>query len=148
MNWLQRTLMAFREVSNWFYVRRIIREAKKTERWKEFDLRLGYVGQVYTVVSLRKEDMGEEEMVQKMKVVEKIEPVGKYLDSLGLSEVIYPEIVSIPESRSWLVIFWPLNNYFSLWRLIFWILSLSFLTYIIVHFQIFSVISNTISSWI
>jgi hypothetical protein len=144
MNWLQRTLMAIREVSNWFYVRRTVREGKKSEQWKEFGLRTGYVGQVYTVISLRKEDMGEEEMVQRMKVVEKIEPIGKYLDSLGLSEVIYPEIVFIPNTRSWLVVFWPLQQYFSMWRLIFWILGLSLFTYFAVKWQIF----QTIASWI
>jgi hypothetical protein len=144
MNWLQRTLMAIREVSNWFYVRRTVREGKKSEQWKEFGLRTGYVGQVYTVISLRKEDMGEEEMVQRMKVVEKIEPIGKYLDSLGLSEVIYPEIVFIPNTRSWLVVFWPLQQYFSMWRLIFWILGLSLFTYFAIKWQIF----QTIASWI
>lgn len=144
MNWLQRTLMAIREVSNWLYVRRIIKTAKKTERWKEFDLRAGYVGQVYTVVSLKKEDMGEEEMVQRMRVVEKMEPVGKYLDSLGLSEIIYPEIVFIPNSRSWLIIFWPLLNYFSIWKLVAWISLISISAYIISRFQLI----QTIISWL
>lgn len=144
MNWLQRTLMAIREVSNWFYVRRIIKTAKKTEQWKEFDLRAGYVGQVYTVVSLKKEDMGEEEMVQRMRVVEKMEPVGKYLDSLGLSEIIYPEIVFIPNSRSWLIIFWPLLNYFSIWKLVAWISLISISAYIISRFQVI----QTIISWL
>lgn len=144
MNWLQRTLLAIREVSNWFYIRRIIRGERKSERWQEFGLRTGYVGQIYTVISLREEDMGEEEMVQRMRVVEKIEPIGKYLDSLGLSEIIYPEIVFIPNTRSWLVVFWPLNNYFSLWRLIFWILGISLSIYLISKFQLIQLIS----SWI
>jgi hypothetical protein len=144
MNWLQRTLMAIREVSNWFYVRRIIHNNKKSEQWKEFDLRTGYVGQIYTVISLRKEDIGEEEMVQRMRVVEKIEPIGKYLDGLGLSEVIYPEIIFIPNTRSWLVVFWPLQQYFSMWRLIFWLLGLSIVTHFAIKWQVL----QTIASWI
>lgn len=144
MNWLQRTLMSIREVSNWFYIRKIIRKEKKSNQWKELGLRTGYVSQVYTVVSLKEEDMGEEEMVQRMRVVEKIEPIGKYLDSLGLSEILYPEIVFIPNTRSWLVVFWPLNNYFSVWRLIFWIAGISIAAYFISKFQLIQIIA----SWI
>jgi hypothetical protein len=130
MNWLQKTFLAGREISNWFYIRKIIRNSKNEEHWKKFNLRAGYIGQIYTVVNLREEDMGEEENVQRMRVVEKIEPIGKYLDSLGLSEVIYPEIVDIPNTRSWLIVFWPLQQYFSIWRLFFWIIGLGFLIHI------------------
>ncbi len=141
MNWLQRTLLATRELSNWFYIRKIVRKSKKEEVWKNYNLRTGYIGQIYTVVNLRAEDMGEEEMVQRMRVVEKIEPVGKYLDSLGLSEIIYPEIVDIPNTRSWLVIFWPLQQYFSVWRLIFWIIALMSFTYISIKWEVFHMIA-------
>jgi hypothetical protein len=143
MNWLQKTALATREISNWFYIRKIVRKSKNDEVWKNYNLRTGYIGQIYTVVNLRDEDMGEEEMVQRMRVVEKIEPVGKYLDSLGLSEIIYPEIVDIPNTRSWLVIFWPLQQYFSMWRLVFWITGISLATYFITKYNVIS----TIVSW-
>jgi len=74
------------------------------------------------VLSLRKEDMGEEEMVQRMKVMEKIEPMNKYLESLDLSEIIYPEIVKLPETDSWLIVYWPLRNHLSFWRIFFHII--------------------------
>jgi len=123
MNWFQRRIEGWREVSNWFFIRRVIRKNKDTELWKKFDLRTGYVNQIYTVISLRKEDMGEEEMVQRMKVMEKIEPMNRYLESLNLSEVIYPEIVKLPDSQSWLIVYWHLRNYFSFWRLVLQILG-------------------------
>lgn len=126
MNWFQRRRLAWREVLNWFFIRRTIRKNLKNQDWEKFGLRTGYVGQIYTVISLRKEDMGEEEMVQRMKIVQKIEPMNKYLESLDLAEIVYPEIVKLPESRSWLIVYWPLWRFFSLWRLIFQIIAVIF----------------------
>lgn len=134
MNWFQRRRLAIREVINWFFVRKTIKKNKDSEEWEKFGLRNGYVAQIYTVISLRKEDMGEEEMVQRMKVIQRIEPMNKYLESLGLSEIVYPEIVQLPESRSWLIIYWPLWTYFSFWRLIFQIITLSIAIPLILHF--------------
>jgi len=125
MNWFRRRRLAWREVINWFFIRKTIRKNSETPEWKKFGLRTGYVAQIYTVISLRKEDMGEEEMVQRMKVIQKIEPMNKYLESLGLSEIVYPEIVQLPESRSWLIIYWPIWTYFSIWRFIFQVIFLS-----------------------
>lgn len=119
MNWIQRRIQGFREVRNWFFIRKTIKQQKKTQSWEDFGLRNGYVGQIFTVINLRKEDMGEEEMVQRMKVIQKMEPMNRYIESLGLSEIVYPEIVKLPESRSWLVVYWPLWQHFSLWRFIF-----------------------------
>lgn len=124
MNWLQRRIEGWREVSNWFFIRKVIRKNKDSEEWKEHDLRIGYVNQIYTVISLRKEDMGEEEMVQRMKVMERIEPMNNYLAGLNLAEVIYPDIIKLPDTRSWLIVYWPLRNYFSGWRLLIQILML------------------------
>ena len=134
MNWFQRRRLAWREVINWFFIRRTIKKNKGTDEWKKFELRTGYVAQIYTVISLRKEDMGEEDMVQRMKVIQRIEPMNKYLERLGLSEIVYPEIVQLPESRSWLIIYWPLWTYFSIWRFIFQIIFLSIATPIILHY--------------
>lgn len=136
MNWFRKTALATREVLNFFFIRKVIKKNRDTELWKGYNLRTGYVGQIFTVINLRDEDMGEEEMVQRMKIVEKIEPIGKYLDTLGLSEIIYPDIVDIPNTNSWLVIFWPLRKYFSIWRLILWVIGIIFALYLLLHYNI------------
>jgi hypothetical protein len=124
MNWLQRRRLGLYEVRNWFYIRKVIKRNRDTEQWKNLNLRNGWVGQIYTVISLRKEDMGEEGTLQKMRVIERIEPTNKYLESLDLSEIIYPEMVKLEDSRSWLIIYWPLWQHFSIWRLFVQIISL------------------------
>jgi len=118
MNWLQRRRLGLFEIRNWFFVRRTTRKNRGSEQWKKFGLRTGWVGQIYTVISLRKEDMGEDQTLQRMRVIERIEPMNKYLESLGMSEIIYPDMVKLEDTRSWLIIYWPLWNYFSLWRFI------------------------------
>lgn len=123
MNWLQRRREGWRELSNLFFIRKVIRKNKGSEEWKEYNLRLGYLNQIYTVISLRKEDMGEEEMVQRMKVMEKIEPMNNYLAGLNLAEIVYPDIVKLPDTQSWLIVYWPLRNYFSVWRFLLQILA-------------------------
>ncbi len=123
MNWLQRRRLGLYEIRNWFYIRKVIKRNSKTEQWKKLNLRSGWVNQIYTVISLRKEDMGEEVTLQKMRVIESIEPMNKYLESLDLSEIIYPEMVKLEDSRSWLIIYWPIWQHFSIWRFIIQIIS-------------------------
>jgi hypothetical protein len=117
MSWIRTRGLALREVKNWFFIRKVCKRNKSNEDWIKFNLRSGYVSQIYTVVSLRKEDMGEEETMQRMRVIQHIEPINKYLEGLDLSEIVYPEIVFIPQSRSWLVIYWPIWENWSFQRL-------------------------------
>lgn len=142
MNWFQRRRQAFREIRNWFFIRKQIKRERKSEPWTKYNLDYGWINQIYAVVNLRKEDMGEEEMVQRMKILQKIEPINRYLDSLDLSEIIYPEIVRIKDSRSWLVIYWPIFDYFSVWRTIFWIVGLSVSIYFINKYSLITEIIN------
>lgn len=129
MNFIQKRIQAIREVRNWFYIRSVIKKNKNSKEWQKFGLRTGYVSQIYCVISLRKEDMGEEESLQKMRVVQRMEPINRFLEGLGLAEIIYPDIVKIEDSRSWLVIYWPMWEYFSTWRLFFQISGISLAAY-------------------
>lgn len=131
MNFIRRTSLAIREIQNYFYIKNVIKKERKSIIWKEFKLRVGYINQIYTIINLKKEDMGEEQMVQRMRVVEKMEPIGKYLDSLGMGELLHPEIVYLPDTQSWLIVFWPMRKYFSFWKLFGWIGLISLIVYII-----------------
>ena len=48
-------MKALKEIKNWFYIRRIVKQEKKTSDsgWNEFNLRSNWYGRIYTVVSLR-----------------------------------------------------------------------------------------------
>lgn len=154
MNFFQRTYAAWKEILNFFFIGRVIRRNKKTEKWKSFKLRKGYVNQIYTIVNLRKEDMGEEDSIRKMRIIEKTEKLNRYIEDLNLAEIVYPEYTEIPDTRSWLITYWPIWNYFSIWRFLFWILGLSFITHMIIKHDLiekgmylFNQITYYVESW-
>jgi len=60
------------------------------------------------VVSLREEETGEEELVKSWFAMERMRPINDYLMSLGLTEIVFPSIEKIPDSRSYLVVYSPL----------------------------------------
>lgn len=136
ISWIKSRYYAIREISNWFYLMKKTSKEESNSKyltdsdWSKFNLRRGWIGQVYTTVNLRKEDMGEEEKVKRMKVMEKLQPINEYLGSLDFNEIVYPEITYIDKSRSWVVIYWPLFNYFKLKRLVFQSIGVLLLMYL------------------
>lgn len=107
---IKRTKRVISEIRNFFYILSKIDRHKNTSRWKELKLRSDWIGRIYTVISLREEDMGDSEDVRRFKVLERMRVVNEYLESLGLAEVLVPNITPVENSRSYLVIY---NPYFS-----------------------------------
>lgn len=106
----KRTKQVYREIKNFFFILSVIDKNRKTSKWKEMNLRSDWIGRMYTIISLSEEDMGDIEEVKRIKVLDRIKPVNYYLESLGLSEVIIPNITPIEDSRSYLIVYAP---YFS-----------------------------------
>ena len=122
----------FREIQNYFFILNTIDKNSKTQLWKENNLRVDFIGRIYTVLSLREEDMGEMEDVIKFKVLEKMRPINEYLSKLQLQEIIIPNISQIKDSRSWLITYSPSFNSFSyIWLSLNIVLPLGLLIYFI-----------------
>jgi hypothetical protein len=107
---IKRTKQVYREVKNFFFILSVIDKNRKTSKWKEMNLRSDWIGRIYTIISLSEEDMGDVEEVRRIKVLDRIKPVNYYLESLGVAEVVIPNITPIQDSRSYLVVYIP---YFS-----------------------------------
>ena len=105
---MKRFKLIQREIGNYFYLRKILKREASSEQWIRFNLRSNWFGRIYTVLSLRDQDMGEEEMVRNWKAMEMMRPINDYLTSLDLQEIIFPSIEPIPDSRSYLVVYTPL----------------------------------------
>lgn len=113
---MRKLKLVARELKNYFYLRKVLaRESsgKGSSRWNSLALRKNWYGRVYTVVSLREEDMGEEEMVRNWRAMEMMRPINEYITSLDLQEIVFPSIEAIPDSRSYLVVYSPLFNEFT-----------------------------------
>jgi len=109
---MKRTRTIFRELKNYIFLQRVLRKASKSKDpeslWNVYKLRKNWYGRVYTVVSLREEETGEEELVKSWFAMERMRPINDYLMSLGLTEIVFPSIEKIPDSRSYLVVYSPL----------------------------------------
>lgn len=108
------------EIKNWFYIRRTIKKQKikRDSLWYFHKLRSNWYGRIYTVLSLREEDMGEEALVQNWKAMEMMRPINEYLQSLDFHEIVYPSIEKIPDSRSYLVVYSPIFEHLKPWKII------------------------------
>ena len=76
---MKRFKLIRREIANYLYLRKTlskeIKNATADSSWNKFKLRMNWYGRVYTVVSLREQDMGEEELVQNWKAMEMMRPI-------------------------------------------------------------------------
>ena len=119
-------MLIMKEIKNYFFLRRVLNKAATEtgdSMWKRFNLRKNWYGRTYTIVSLREEDMGEEEVVRNWKAMERMRPINEYLQTLGLQEIVFPSIEQIPDSRSYLIVYSPIFKETTLswfvWRLLF-----------------------------
>lgn len=116
---IKNTKAIFKEISNFLFIQSVIEKNVDTEEWKSFSLRHDLANRIYTVISLREEDMGEMEDMKKLKVLDRMRPINEYITSLGLQEIVMPSIEEIPDTRSYLVVYVPIFNRLSIsWALI------------------------------
>jgi hypothetical protein len=123
---MKRTKLIFREILNFFYLKKVLRRESASKDpespWNKYNLRYNWYGRIYTVLSLREEDMGEEEVVRNWKAMEMMRPINTYLSSLDFQEVIFPSIEYVPGTRSYLVVYSPLFKELTfrwvLWRIL------------------------------
>jgi len=78
----------FKEVNNYFFIKKTIRKNKDTAEWKKHNLRVGYFGIIYTVINLPPEVFESEEQYYQLYVIEQLKPINEYLATLNLQEVI------------------------------------------------------------
>ena len=132
--------MIYREINNYLFLRKTLKKESENPQseWNKFKLRINWYGRIYTVISLREEDMGEEELVRNWKAMEAMRPINQYLSSLDLNEIIFPSIENIPNSRSYLVVYSPLFREFTFaWisKVIFSLIFLAASFFVIKHFS-------------
>jgi len=133
---MNKLILAFRDISNYFFILRKIRKAKNSEKWLSLNLNVDWIGRIWTIINLRNEDLGEDELVKKARVVEKIKPINSYLLELGLSEIVFPAIEQ-KTPRSYLLVYSPLFSVITLWRFLSFTIIMGLLIYFGYKFLIF-----------
>ena len=117
-----------RDIRNYFFLRKIIkREVINSPLWSKNNLRVDWIGRIYTVVNLPPEVTMSPDLPRELwpaYLVDQSKGLNEYLTSLNLHEIIRPEYKEIPESTSYLLIYYPYFRNLTKWwvisRTIFW----------------------------
>ena len=85
--------------------------------WKKYNLRHDWIYRTYTVINATKYEIGDEPVVLQAKIVEKTKPINAFVDSLNIGDLVAVSIEKIPESDSFLLVYYPIFNYLTVWRI-------------------------------
>lgn len=98
------------DVLNWFYFRRVVNRNENTSEWKANNLRRNSIGEIYTVVRLRDEDLGDPDEIVTTRIMELTKQQNQYIASMdiqfevgGLVDVDY---YYIPEDPNAILVLW------------------------------------------
>lgn len=99
----------YKEIDNYFYLKKIVKQQENSPEWKIFNLRRDWVYRVYTVVNFDQEFVDQVQGVEIMQaILEKIDPINVYLQRLNFGEILAPVVTHIEGTTSWLVVYHPL----------------------------------------
>jgi len=115
----------FREIKIWRVVRRVAR--KNENLLKENNLRVDWVGRMYTVINLPDEII-ENPYLEETYVISQLREYDKILISLGLADIVYPEFSKIEGEAAYLLILYPESDYLNWSRFIFNFLAVAALS--------------------
>lgn len=108
---------------------------------KDHGLRVDWLGRIYGVINLPEEVQGAAEQIQQAYVLQQITKYGNVMMKIGLADIVYPEISRVEGTASYLVVLWPVYEYFNFWYLIGNILRTGFILGAL-YFLIRIIISN------
>jgi hypothetical protein len=71
------------------------------------NLRVDWLGRIYTVINLKEELLQQPELMQQSFVLSELKPITQFLMKYGLADSSFPEIQKIEGSQSYLVVLYP-----------------------------------------
>jgi hypothetical protein len=82
----------FRDISNYFFIRRKIAEVEGTEDFKRLKLNKAWLGVTYAVVNLPPEVVAAPPQTWEIYMMDKIVEYDVYFQSIGLTEIVIPRL--------------------------------------------------------
>jgi len=110
--------LAFIDIRNYLILIQTVKKNRNTADWQRFNLQVDWVYRIYTVFNPSPADKGDDDEMIKIKLGERMIPCHKYIDSIGLGEIVGVSGEQIPDSQSYLVVYYPLFSYLTVWRVI------------------------------
>ncbi len=89
----------FRDYFDWINT---IKSEKKNPKslWKKFGLDHNYFYTIYLIVTLPDQDAPLTDYIKRLRVIEILSPVNRYLDDLGFAEYLVPEFNQIVDTKT------------------------------------------------
>jgi hypothetical protein len=106
------------DIKAFLILRKEIRKASKTPDWARFKLRHDWIYRVFTVINQNEGDRGDDDKMLEMKALDRINPINQYIASLGLAEIVSVSMERVPGTTSYLVVYYQIYRWFSLWNVI------------------------------
>ena len=159
-NWLKPRnwgiVKVYRDFENFADWRRVVKreEANPNSNYRKWKLSRTKLYDIYTIVNLDEIDMQLPEAVQRTKVVESLNPLHRYLDDdLGFAECLNCEFNQFEDdegkpSLSYLIVYRFNFNKFSLKWLLKFLVVTGALTYVVLHFNLISLLIKWLSNLI
>ncbi len=136
----------YKELRVWRKVKKIA--LQKKGKLDENNFRVDWVGRIYTVINLPDEVLSHQPQVQEGYVLGKLRDYDELFLSLGISDVLVPEMVRLENMGAFLLILTPPKNYLNLLAFVLFIsktIGLLFLLRIL--YLLFVDHSETAMSW-
>ena len=132
----------FKEINNYYFIKKVIKKNKNTEEWKKHKLQIGYFGVVYSVVNLPPEVYESEPQYYQIYVLEQLKPINEYLASLNLQEVITLHVEDICNKSNGIYAFGikyvPLFKDFTLSLVLKWLFFIGIISVATYYFDLLS----------
>lgn len=139
-------IKVLRDIENYHdWIRTIKREERNPKsKYNQWNFRRNYFYNIYLTVSLSDEDLQTTEMVQRLKIMEMLSPIHRYLDEeLGFAECLVPEFNQFMDEKgnktlTYLVVYRFSFNKFS-WNWLFrWIFIIGAIWFALAKFDLLS----------
>jgi hypothetical protein len=122
------------------YLKTVKKESLDSPIWAKRNLRVDWMGRIYTVINLPPEVIFAEDIPKESRpafVLNEIKPINEYLRSLDFVEIITPSIVPVEgtNDESYLIVYQFLFRHLTLLWILRFILELSGLGFLIYYFS-------------
>lgn len=98
------------DVLNYFYFMGVISKFNKTLKWKELNLRQNRIGEIYTVVRLRDEDLGDPDEIMITRLMEIAKDKNVFIAEMdvqfSVGGLVVVDYYHIPEDPNAFLILW------------------------------------------
>jgi hypothetical protein len=98
------------DILNYIYFRRVVSKYNTSEQWKALNLRQNNIGEIYTVVRLRDEDLGDPDEIMTTRLMEIAKDKNIYIADMdvqfSVGGLVVVDYYHIPEDPNAFLIIW------------------------------------------